>query len=55
MLLSCHFLKIQGPVESAHHLPVILERTMGKKLYEKFNEKVSEGTKVGLFNTLFCL
>ncbi|XP_067459474.1 transient receptor potential cation channel subfamily M member 2-like isoform X1 [Thunnus thynnus] len=35
-----------GPVESAHHLPVTLERTMGKKLYEKLNEKVSEGTKV---------
>ncbi|XP_062287944.1 transient receptor potential cation channel subfamily M member 2 isoform X1 [Scomber scombrus] len=35
-----------GPVESAHHLPLTLESTMGKKLYEKLNEKISEGTKV---------
>ncbi|XP_070693966.1 transient receptor potential cation channel subfamily M member 2 [Pempheris klunzingeri] len=35
-----------GPVESADHLPTTLERTMGKKLLEIINEKVSEETKV---------
>ncbi|XP_023136566.3 transient receptor potential cation channel subfamily M member 2 isoform X1 [Amphiprion ocellaris] len=35
-----------GPVDSADRLPVILKRTMGKKLYEMINAKVSEGTKV---------
>ncbi|KAA8588234.1 hypothetical protein FQN60_001428 [Etheostoma spectabile] len=35
-----------GPVQSADHMPVTLIRTMGKKLYEEVNAKVSEGTKV---------
>ncbi|KAG7503560.1 transient receptor potential cation channel subfamily M member 2 [Solea senegalensis] len=35
-----------GPVQSADHLPVTLKRTIGKKLYEKLDAKVSEGTKV---------
>ncbi|KAF3843040.1 hypothetical protein F7725_001889 [Dissostichus mawsoni] len=35
-----------GPIESADHLPVILRRTMGKKMYEIVNAKLSEGTKV---------
>ncbi|XP_070771465.1 transient receptor potential cation channel subfamily M member 2 [Enoplosus armatus] len=35
-----------GPVQSADHLPVTLKRTLGKKLYEKINAQVSEGTKV---------
>ncbi|XP_044073631.1 transient receptor potential cation channel subfamily M member 2 isoform X1 [Siniperca chuatsi] len=35
-----------GPVQSADNLPVTLKRTMGKKLYEKLNAKVSKGTKV---------
>nr|XP_046260808.1 transient receptor potential cation channel subfamily M member 2 [Scatophagus argus] len=35
-----------GPVQSAENLPVNLKQTLGKKLYEKLNEKVSEGTKV---------
>lgn len=35
-----------GPVDSADRLPVALKRTMGKKLYEMINAKVSEGTKV---------
>ncbi|XP_047456105.1 transient receptor potential cation channel subfamily M member 2 [Mugil cephalus] len=35
-----------GPVDSADQLPLCLKRTLGKKLYETLNEKVSEGTKV---------
>ncbi|XP_035531934.1 transient receptor potential cation channel subfamily M member 2 [Morone saxatilis] len=35
-----------GPVQSADQLPASLKKTMGKSLYEKINEKVSEGIKV---------
>lgn len=51
--MNCSVLvsNLQGPIESANHLPVILRRTMGKKMYEIVNAKLSEGTKVGLFNT----
>ncbi|KAM9347244.1 transient receptor potential cation channel subfamily M member 2 [Symphorus nematophorus] len=35
-----------GPTQSAVQLPVNLKRTLGKNLYEKLNEKVTEGTKV---------
>ncbi|XP_063356305.1 transient receptor potential cation channel subfamily M member 2 [Pelmatolapia mariae] len=35
-----------GPVDSADKLPPTLKKTMGKKLYEMINAKLSEGTKV---------
>ncbi|XP_030283130.1 transient receptor potential cation channel subfamily M member 2 isoform X2 [Sparus aurata] len=35
-----------GPVQTTDVLPVTLKRTMGKTLYEKLNEKVSDGIKV---------
>ncbi|XP_045910552.1 transient receptor potential cation channel subfamily M member 2 isoform X2 [Micropterus dolomieu] len=35
-----------GPAHSADHLPLTLQRTLGKKLFEKINAKVPEGTKV---------
>ncbi|XP_059198440.1 transient receptor potential cation channel subfamily M member 2-like [Centropristis striata] len=35
-----------GPAESADELPGSLKKTMGKKIYEIINAKVSEGTKV---------
>lgn len=35
-----------GPVESTVQLPVSLKRTMGKRLYEKLNDKISAAPKV---------
>ncbi|XP_037345414.2 transient receptor potential cation channel subfamily M member 2 [Pungitius pungitius] len=35
-----------GALQSADHLPVALERTIGRTMYEKLNAKVSEGIKV---------
>ncbi|XP_037542317.1 transient receptor potential cation channel subfamily M member 2 [Nematolebias whitei] len=35
-----------GPIDSADHLPVALKSTLGNKLYEALNIKLSEGTKV---------
>ncbi|XP_029314727.1 transient receptor potential cation channel subfamily M member 2 [Cottoperca gobio] len=35
-----------GPVQTTGHLPVTLKKTMGKKMYEIINAKVSEGTTV---------